>query len=45
MSRLSVRAHVVGLILAIVAPLLGFGAVLVLRSAINEQDLMANSVR
>jgi signal transduction histidine kinase len=45
MSRLSVRAHVVGLILVIVAPLLTFGAVLVLRSAIEEQDVMANSVR
>lgn len=44
-SRLSVRAHVVGLILVIVAPLLTFGAVLVLRSAIEEQDVMANSVR
>jgi signal transduction histidine kinase len=44
-SRLSVRAHVVGLILVIVAPLLAFSSVLVLRSAINEQDVMANSVR
>jgi len=44
-SRLSVRAHVVGLILVIVTPLLAFGAALVLRSAVNEQDVMANSVR
>ena len=42
---LSVRAHVVGLILVIVTPLLAFGAALVLRSAVNEQDVMANSVR
>ena len=44
-SRLSVRTHVVGLILVIVAPLLAFSALLVLRSAANEQDFMAATVR
>ncbi len=44
-SRLSVRTHVVGLILVIVAPLLAFSAFLVLRSASNEQNFMAATVR
>src|SRR5690242_20641313 len=44
-SRLSVRAHVIGLILVILTPLLAFSAFLVLRSAANEQDFMAATVR
>jgi signal transduction histidine kinase len=44
-SRLSVRAHVVGLILAIVAPMLAFSAFLVLRTSSNEEDFMAATVR
>jgi signal transduction histidine kinase len=44
-TRPSVRAHVFGLILVIVAPLLAFSAALVLRSALNEQEFMANAVR
>ena len=43
--RLSVRTHVIGLILVIVAPLLIFSAFLVLRSAANEQEFMAATVR
>jgi signal transduction histidine kinase len=41
----SVRTHVVVLILVIVTPLLAFSAALVLRAALNEQDVMANTVR
>jgi signal transduction histidine kinase len=44
-SRFSVRAHVIGLILVIIAPLLAFSAFLVLRFAAHEQDFMASSVR
>lgn len=44
-ARPAVRAHVVGLILVIVAPLLAFSAALVLRSALNEQEVMADAVR
>jgi signal transduction histidine kinase len=44
-SRLSVRTHVVGLILVIVAPLLAFSAFLVLRSAAHEEDFMAATAR
>ena len=44
-SRLSVRTHVVGLILVIFTPLLAFSAFLVLRSATHEQDFMAATVR
>jgi signal transduction histidine kinase len=44
-SRLSVRTHVVGLILVIVMPLLAFSAFLVLRSADHEQEFMAATVR
>lgn len=44
-SCLSVRNHVVGLILVIVAPLLAFNAFLVLRSASHEQEVMAETVR
>ena len=44
-SRLSVRTHVVGLILVIVAPLLAFSAFLVLRSATHEEDFMAATAR
>ncbi len=44
-SRFTVRAHVLGLILVIVAPLLAFSAYLVLRSATHEQEVMANAVR
>ncbi|MGA9012358.1 MAG: ATP-binding protein [Acetobacteraceae bacterium] len=44
-SRFTVRTHVLGLILVIVAPLLAFSAYLVLRSATHEQDVMANAVR
>lgn len=44
-SRLSVRTHVVGLILVIVMPLLAFSAFLVLRSAGHEQEFMAATVR
>jgi hypothetical protein len=44
-SRFTVRAHVLGLILVIVAPLLAFSAYLVLRSAAHEQEVMANAVR
>src|SRR5262245_50006829 len=42
---LSVRTHIVGLILDIVTPLLAFSAFLVLRSAAHEQDVMGNAVR
>src|SRR5690242_14976251 len=41
----SVRAHVVGLILVVVTPLLAFSAFLVLRSAAHEQEVMGNTVR
>jgi signal transduction histidine kinase len=44
-SPYSVRAYVVGLILAVVAPLLMFSAFLVLRSAEHEQEIMASTVR
>ncbi len=44
-SPLSVRAHVVGLILVVVAPLLAFSAFLVLRSAQHVQEIMAAEVR
>ena len=44
-SRFTVRTHVLGLILVIVAPLLVFSAFLVLRSATHEQEVMANAVR
>ncbi len=44
-ARLSVRTHVVGLILVIVAPLLAFSAFLVLRSAAHEEDFMAATAR
>lgn len=44
-SRLSVRTHVVGLILVIVAPLLAFSAFLLLRSAAHEEDFMAATAR
>jgi signal transduction histidine kinase len=44
-SPLSVRAHVVGLILVVLAPLLLFSGFLVLRSAEHEQQIMGNSVR
>lgn len=43
--RLSVRTHVVGLILVILMPLLAFGAFLVLRSAASEESFMAATVR
>ncbi len=42
---LSVRAHIVSLILVIVAPLLAFSAFLVLHSAASEQEVMASNVR
>ena len=44
-TPLSVRIHMVGLILVIVAPLLMFSAFLVLRSAEHEQEIMASTVR
>jgi signal transduction histidine kinase len=44
-SRLSVRTHVVGLILVIVAPMLAFSGFLLLRSASHEEDFMAATVR
>jgi signal transduction histidine kinase len=44
-SPLSVRTCMVGLILAVVLPLLAFSAFLVLRSAEHEQEIMANTVR
>ena len=44
-SRFSVRTHVIGLILVVVIPLLAFGAFLVLRFALQEQDFMASTVR
>src|SRR4051794_40549747 len=44
-SPFSVRTHVVGLILVIVAPLLAFNAFLVLRSAAHEQEIIGNTVR
>ena len=45
LSPLSVRTCMVGLILAVVLPLLAFSAFLVLRSAEHEQEIMANTVR
>jgi signal transduction histidine kinase len=44
-SRLSVRTHVIGLILVVVTPLLAFSAFLVLRFAVQQQDFMASTVR
>jgi signal transduction histidine kinase len=44
-SSLSVRTYMVGLILAVVMPLLGFSTFLVLRSAEHEQEIMASVVR
>lgn len=44
-AHYSVRTHVIGLILVVILPLLAFSAFLVLRSAANEQEFMANSVR
>jgi signal transduction histidine kinase len=41
----SVRTHMIGLILVVVAPLLLFSAFLVLRSAEHEQEIMASIVR
>lgn len=46
MSRpLSVRSYVLGVILVVLIPLLGFGAYLVLRAAQHEQKLLAETVR
>lgn len=42
---LSVRAHVLGLILVILLPLLAFSAFLVIRSAEHEQELLAATVQ
>jgi len=42
---LSVRSYVLGLILVILIPLLGFGAYLVIRAAQHEQELLAETVR
>ncbi|HEX3398774.1 MAG TPA: ATP-binding protein [Acetobacteraceae bacterium] len=44
-TPLSVRIHMVGLILVVVTPLLVFSAFLVLRSAEHEQEITANTVR
>src|ERR1700731_526165 len=44
-APLSMRTHMVGLILVVVAPLLIFSAFLVRRSAEHEQEITANSVR
>lgn len=41
----SVHAHVVGLILVTLLPLLGFSAFLVIRSAEHEQDVLAETVQ
>jgi signal transduction histidine kinase len=41
----SVASHMIGLILAIVTPLLLFSALLVLRSALHEQEVTGNAVR
>jgi signal transduction histidine kinase len=45
LPSLSVRTYMVGLILAVVIPLLTFSTFLVLRSAEHEQDIMAGVVR
>lgn len=42
---LSVRSYLLGLILVVLIPLLGFGAYLVLRAAQHEQELLAQTVR
>ena len=42
---LSVRSYVLGLILVVLIPLLGFGAYLVIRAAQHEQELLAATVR
>lgn len=42
---LSVRSYVLGLILVVLIPLLGFGAYLVIRAAQHEQELLAETVR
>ncbi len=44
-SPLSVRTHVLGLILVILLPLLAFSAFLVIRSAEHEQQLLAATVQ
>lgn len=44
-APLSVHAHVVGLILVIIVPLLAFSAFLLLRSAAHEQAMTAATVR
>jgi signal transduction histidine kinase len=44
-SAPSVRAYMVGLILAVVIPLLAFSTFLVLRSAEHEQEIMGSMVR
>jgi signal transduction histidine kinase len=41
----SVRAHLAGLILAIIVPLLAFSAFLVLRAAVHDQGILASTVR
>ncbi len=42
---LSVRSYLLGLILVVLIPLLGFSAYLVIRAAQHEQDLLAETVR
>jgi signal transduction histidine kinase len=42
---LSVRSYLLGLILVVLVPLLGFGAYLVIRAAQHEQELLAETVR
>jgi signal transduction histidine kinase len=44
-SRRTIRSHMVGLVLGVVVPLLAFSAFLVLRSAQNEQEIVASTVR
>ena len=44
-SSLSLRTYMVGLILAVVIPLLAFSTFLVLRSAEHEQEIMGSVVR
>ena len=44
-SSLSVRTYMVGLILAVIMPLLAFSTFLVLRSAEHEQEIMGSVVR
>ena len=41
----SVRSYLLGLILVVLVPLLGFGAYLVIRAAQHEQELLAETVR